>query len=155
MKLAIGYIRVSSYGQLSTAKKYKHSFRRQAEAINQHAKENDYQVIQFFFDCITGESPFEQRLGGAMLLKFLQALKDSNLTAEVIVEDIGRFARSFDVITDSLPFMPISTSNLEKVMMNQIGSALSEYFFNEFFSKQNRRLPNAYSEVSKGLYTTQ
>jgi|DEB0MinimDraft_6_1074348.scaffolds.fasta_scaffold156042_1 hypothetical protein len=139
MKVAIGYIRVSSYGQLSTAKKRKTSFLRQAEAINQYAKENGYEVIQYFFDCITGKTPFGQRPGGSMLLKFLQALKDSNLTAEVIVEDMGRFARSLDVVTDSvyaLPFEPLSASKLEKIMMNQIQSALAQFFLSTVQRKE-------------------
>ena len=139
MKLAIGYIRVSSYGQLSTVKKRKTSFLRQATAINQYAKENGYKVIQYFFDCITGETPFKQRPGGSMLLEFLQALNGSNFTAEVIVEDMGRFGRSLDVVTDSvhaLPFEPLSASKLEKIMMNQMQSALAQFFLSTVQTKE-------------------
>lgn len=52
MKIAVGYIRVSGYPQLSTARKYKHSFRRQAEAINEYAERNGFEVIQYFLTAL-------------------------------------------------------------------------------------------------------
>jgi len=130
MKSAVGYIRVSSYGQLSTEKKYKHSFRRQSEAINEYAKKNKYEVIQFFFDCITGETPFDKRPGGLLLLQFLEILKKRGQASEVIVEDMSRFGRTVEVTNsiDRLPFTPISASEFEKVLEEEIFSILRVFF---------------------------
>jgi len=120
MGLAIGYIRVSGYPQLSTHRIYKHSFRRQAEAINQQAIRNGDEVIQFFFDCIKGETLFSKRPGGLMVINYLKMLKDNGLTANVFVEDMSRFARSVSVINDpDLNFFPASSSKLEEFIFGQ------------------------------------
>ena len=136
MKIAVGYIRVSGYSQLSTARKYKHSFRRQAEAINEYAKRNGFEVIQYFFDCIKGETLFNGRPGGRLLSNYLGALKANGLTAKVVVEDMSRFARGVCVIEDpALSFMPVSASNLEALLEGQIRSSLAA-FLNSTYKKQ-------------------
>ncbi len=136
MKIAVGYIRVSGYPQLSTARKYKHSFRRQAEAINEYAKRNGFEVIQYFFDCIKGETMFNDRPGGRLLSDYLGALKANGLTAKVVVEDMSRFARGVCVIEDpTLSFMPVSASNLEALLEGQIRSSLAA-FLNSTYKKQ-------------------
>lgn len=133
MKLAVGYIRVSSYSQLSTARKYKHSFRRQAETINEYANRNEYEVIQYFFDCIKGETLFYDRPGGRLLSEYLEALKDNGLTAMVVVEDMSRFARGLCVVDDPrLSFMPVSASSLSQQFERNIESILSDFFVSSY-----------------------
>ena len=143
MKLAVGYIRVSGYPQLSTARKYKSSFSRQAEAINKYAEHNGFEVIQYFFDCIKGETLFNERLGGRLLSNYLKALEVNELTATVLVEDMSRFARDLCVVDDpTLSFMPVSACSIRPQLELKI-----ELILRDFFASTHKKI------ITENLFT--
>jgi len=81
-KMAVGYLRVSSKGQIRG-----HGFERQRDEIKRHAKKNGYTIIEWYQEAYTGTA--EDRP------EFLRMIEDllSNGCRTIIIECMDRFGR--------------------------------------------------------------
>jgi DNA invertase Pin-like site-specific DNA recombinase len=132
---AVGYVRTSSATNVGQDKD---SERRQRIAVERFAKQNGFDVVEWFNDlAVSGADPIEARPGFSALLDRVEG----NGVRVVLVEDASRFAR--DLVAQELGVLMLvklgmrvltasgddmtDTSDPSRIMMRQIAGSFAQY----------------------------
>lgn len=137
LKKAVGYMRTSSTANVGNDKD---SAKRQRLAIEAFAKENGFQVVDWYYDAgVSGTVSLEARPGFAAMLDRIE----SNGVRTVIVEDSTRFARG--MLVQELGVLMLQGRGVRVLAVN--GDDLTETA--DPFKVAMRQVATAFAQLEK------